>query len=95
MGRGNAATGSIDVTLRSFLVEFGDSPRLPRVCAVTAYDERDALALIRNVYSPDAELPEPVILLALAPAEILARIGTFDFGVPVLRGIWYPHLDNP
>jgi len=83
--------------LRSFLVaDFGVSGcRLPFACAVSAYDEEDALDQIRATYAPNDDLPRPGTVEELSPEAIQQRIGNFDFGVPVTRGIWYPHLSNP
>ena len=84
------------MTLRTFLItDFGVSGcQMPFACAVTAYDEGDAVELIRVTYVPDGEL-RPGSIEELEPQEILNRIGHFDFGVPVVRGIWYPHLTSP
>jgi hypothetical protein len=48
-----------------------------------------------QTYRPGGGVPKPIVVEALTPEEIHARTGQFDFGVPVLRGIWYPHVDNP
>jgi hypothetical protein len=71
--------------------------RLPIGCAVTAYDLDDALEQIRAVYAPEVDsLPAPTsIQEGVTFEEVEAQIGRADFGVPVLRGIWYPHLENP
>jgi len=84
------------VTLRSFyLTDFGESGCwMPFACAVTAYDERDALEMVGAVYSPTS-LPTPGVVEELTPEEIMRRIGHFDFGVPVVRGVWYPHVNTP
>lgn len=50
---------------------------------------------MRSVYEPDGALPDSLAIDELSPEEIQARIGNFDFGVPVVRGIWYPHLGDP
>ena len=84
------------VTLRSFLFRFvSEEVRLPLSCAVTAFDEADALGLVRDTYCPGAELPSPDESEELSPAVIQERIANVDYGVPVVRGIWYPHLNNP
>ena len=69
--------------------------RVPFACAVSAYSEDDALDLLRATYAPDGDLPQPGTIAELPPAEIQKRIGSADFGVPVVRGIWYPHVGNP
>ena len=69
--------------------------RLPLSWAVTAFDEADALGLVRDTYCPGAELPSPDESEELSPAVIQERIANVDYGVPVVRGIWYPHLNNP
>jgi hypothetical protein len=84
-----------DVSLRSFLIDFGNAERLPHLCAVTAQDDADALTLVRDAYRPGGEVPKPVSVEMLPPAEIQERIGSLDFGVPVARGIWYPHINDP
>ncbi len=68
---------------------------MPFACAVSAYDVDDALEFVREVYAPDGALPRPGSVEELSPEAIQQRIGNFDFGVPVVRGIWYPHLSNP
>lgn len=82
----------VAVALQSFLIDFGDVERVPNLCAVTATDENDALALVRGAYG---QAPSPVSIEALSAAAIQDRIGHFDFGVPVVRGIWFPHISNP
>ncbi len=87
------------MALRSFLIRFatdGTGCRFPSACAVTAYDEQDALGLVRSSYAKDGELP-PVseMQVGVTFEEVAAQIGNADYGVPVVRGIWYPHLDNP
>jgi hypothetical protein len=84
-------------TLRTFLItDFGDSERWrPLACAVTAYDENDALELVRVVYPPDGDQPPRDSIEELTPEAIQNRIGHFDFGIPVVRGVWFPHLTNP
>ena len=72
-----------------------DEVRLPFACAATAFDEPDALSLVQETYCPGVPLPAPTEAEELNPEEILARLGNYDFGVPVVRGIWYPHLNNP
>jgi hypothetical protein len=81
--------------LRTFLVTDFRSPEMPFACAVSAYDQDDALDLVRATYAPDRDLPRHWSIEELTPEEIQRRIGNFDFGVPVVRGIWYPHLNNP
>lgn len=84
------------MALRSFLFSFlSQEVRLPLSCAVTAFDEEDALSLVQETYCPGVALPGPTEAEELSPAQIQARIGNVDFGVPVVRGIWYPHLNNP
>lgn len=80
------------VSLQSFLIHLARTERVPTVCAVTALDEADAVTLVRDAYGTDAD---PVSIEALPPVTIQERIGPFDFGVPVVRGIWYPHINNP
>jgi hypothetical protein len=87
------------VILRSFWVEW-TSPtpeRLPLGCAVTAWDLDDALEQIRSVYCPTAsEVSQPTLVEEDITVEgVATRVGWVDIGVPLLRGIWYPHLDNP
>lgn len=83
--------------LRTYLVTSapGHGCRVPAWCAVTAFDADDAVELVRSVYAPDDLLPLSVEVEDLSPKEIQSRIGNSDFGVPVLRGIWYPHVDDP
>lgn len=83
------------VSLRSFLITSDHADRLPVCSAVTALDEDDALELLRAVYRSDEVLPQTLVVEELSPDEIQARIGNFDYGIPVVRGIWYPHLANP
>ena len=87
------------MSLRSFWIEWTTETgvRLPLGCAVTAFDLDDALEQIRSVYSPnDAPLPTPTsVREGVTPDDVEAQVGRRDFGVPVVRGIWYPHLDNP
>lgn len=83
------------VSLRSFLITSGRGERLPAWCAVTALDEEDALELVRSVFGPDGDWSQTVAVEELGPDEIQERIGNLDYGVPVVRGICYPHLDNP
>ena len=84
-------------TLRTYLIADFDvrGCQMPFACAVSAYDEDDALDLVRATYAPDRDLPRPGSVEELSPEEIQRRIGNFDFGVPVVRGIWYPHVSNP
>jgi hypothetical protein len=83
------------MSLRSFLIEFDTEENIPSVCAVTARDESDALTLIRDTYRPEGVLPDPTTMEQHTPEAIQSRIGRFDFGMPVTRGVWYPHIDNP
>ena len=84
------------VGLRSFLITSDNVERFPACWAVTPLDEDDALELLRAVYPPpDGLLPQMLVVEELSPKEIHGRIGNFDYGVPVVRGVWYPHLDNP
>lgn len=83
------------VTLRSFLIQSHSGGRFPRLCAVTASDPEDALGLFKATYSRDGLVSQALAIDELSPAEIQRRIGNADFGIPIVRGIWYPHLENP
>lgn len=84
-------------SLRSYLVTDFDVSGcwMPFACAVSAYSETDALELLRATYAPEGDLPRPGTVEELTAEEIQRRIGNYDFGVPVVRGVWYPHLSNP
>lgn len=73
---------------------------LPWACGVTAFDERDALDQVAELF-PDGlarhqvrRRLEDVDVSDLA-AELESRGRSFDFGVPLVRGVWYPHVRNP
>lgn len=83
--------------LRTFLIADFDVSgcHMPFACAVSAYDQEDAVELVRATYAPESGLPRPGSIEELSAEEIQRRIGNADFGVPVVRGIWYPHANNP
>ena len=83
------------VSLQSFLITSRGDEHFPGWSAVTAYDDADALGLLQAAYRPGGSLPARLVVEELSPAEIQLRIGNFDYGVPVVRGIWYPHTTNP
>jgi hypothetical protein len=73
---------------------------LPWACGVTAFDEEDALHQLADLF-PDGyrrhrarRRLEDVDLSDLA-AELQRRGRSFDFGIPLSRGVWYPHVANP
>jgi hypothetical protein len=87
------------VALRSYLIRINDDGggcRFPVACAVTAHDEADALALVRETYCHEHHaLPAVTVQEGVTFEEVVQQIGDADYGVPVVRGIWYPHLSNP
>ena len=87
------------MSLQSYLVRFaghGSGCWVPLAVAVTARDEQDALDLIRATYAQGSDLP-PVAEMQVGVTfdDVAAQVGKADYGGPVVRGIWYPHLDNP
>jgi hypothetical protein len=88
------------VSLQAFWFEFGPDDRygcnLPFACGVTAASEAEALALVANQFIGGQPLPPRRRTIEnLSLDEIESRWGQLDFGVPVVRGIWFPHVQNP
>jgi hypothetical protein len=88
------------VTLKAaYLIEFAPPSRdVPWLCAVTAYDADDAMSLVAAAFRPDgSSLPEVTeVLEGVTFDDVKERVGAHGgFGVPVVRGIWYPHIENP
>lgn len=88
--------------LRRFWFEFDDSrgsSGLPFGCGVTAEDAASALHIVAATYC-DGRLPgvretvEDVDVGELAD-RLSAFIRPLRFGVPTVRGIWYPNLTGP
>lgn len=86
------------LTLRRYWFEF-DGPDAPsslnmRRCGVSAYDYKDALALVRERIFANAVLPtitrviEDVDVSTLDPNHVLPNIG-----IVVWRGVWFPKWD--
>ena len=95
--------------LRRYWFEFeSKQPRGPRdlvctmpwACGVTGHDEADALRHIEALWPGGLDSYairrriEDLDVSDLA-TEVAAKMAPVDFGVPVVRGIWYPHLTNP
>jgi hypothetical protein len=71
-----------------------------RGCGVTAVDEDDARSLILELLG-EAELP-PVrrvsvdVDVSALPDAVTHPLGTHaSYGVPVWRGVWFPHVSQP
>lgn len=74
--------------------------RMPWACGVTGHDEVDALRQVEEQFPGGLTTHmirrriEDVDVTTLA-SEVAEKMSPVDFGVPVGRGIWYPHLRNP
>jgi hypothetical protein len=79
------------VAFHTFLIFKGELGS-PLSWAVTATDSDDALTLIDPYYSGD---PSDLTIVEMSPEEIQSHIPRGDFGMPLVRGIWSPHFDDP
>lgn len=74
--------------------------RMPWACGVTGHDEADALRLVEEHFPGGLTTHrirrrvEDVDVTTVA-SEVAEKMSPVDFGVPMVRGIWYPHLGNP
>lgn len=59
-------------------------------CGVTAFDEEDAIALLRRVYPQRFELHLTQVTADVTLSDLDSRHVLPNIGNPALRGVWFP-----
>lgn len=60
-------------------------------CGVTAYNEEDALELLRDRFAPEDEIPEVAAITEIHALDQLEKNHVMpNISNPVARGVWFP-----